>query len=483
MKQAIAAISTAQAPGGIGIVRISGEDSIAVAEQVFKPVGNKKLSEMKGYNAVFGEAFAVKTGMSKNISKIKNIKENDDINTVANTGISTEKIDDAIALVFRAPKSYTGEDVVELSCHGGLYVTKRLLEAVLQAGARPALAGEFTKQAFLNGKMDLTQAESVMGIISAGSEQAMREAVSGGEGRLSRRMNEFKLNLKDLAAHLAAWADFPDEDIPQVEENKLAGILAEIKESISSLLSNFETGRILREGVSAVIAGKTNAGKSTLMNLLSGCERSIVTNYEGTTRDVVEETVLLGDVPLRLQDTAGIREADDPVEKIGIERSIERMQAAQLVFAVFDASRELDTNDCFLLDSLNPENTVAVMNKTDLPPQIEREEIIKKFPCVVEISAETGSGLADLEKAVADLLNTGNYDPSVGSLYTQRQKQDAQDAFGSISQALEAQQMGMTLDAVTVCVEDALEALCRLTGERVSDAVVDEVFSKFCVGK
>lgn len=458
-ERTIAAISTATAPGGIGIVRISGNRALEIADAVFVAASDKKLSALTGYRAAFGAVYSSeKTGRQ-------------------------EKIDDAVALVFRAPKSYTGEDVVELSCHGGLFVTKKLLRAVLAAGAVPAAPGEFTKRAFLNGKMDLTQAESVMQIISATGEQAAREAVAGSGGALTRRIAAIKQSLFVLDAHLTAWADFPEEGIPEVDGAKLSTELEDHVENLKQLLRGFEQGKILREGVSTVIAGKTNAGKSTLMNLLSGCERSIVTHYEGTTRDVVEETVLLGNIPLRLADTAGIRDTADPVEQIGVERSFAHLESSQLIFAVFDGSRVLDQNDHTFLKKLSRKNTVALINKTDLKSEIQLDEIYEKFDEVVMISAQTGEGLVDLQIAVEKLLGTANFDPSAGTLYTQRQKEDAQQAYQCLREAKQAQEAGFTLDAVTVCVEAALDALTRLTGERVSDTVIDEVFAQFCVGK
>lgn len=455
MEKTIAAISTAPAPGGIGIVRISGKEAFTVADRVFRGVSGKAICEMKGYTAQLGGAYTA----------------------------AGEKLDDVVALVFRGPKSYTGEDVVELSCHGGLYVTKRLLQVTLDAGASPAGPGEFTRRAFLNGKLDLAQAEAVMGIIGASGEQAMKAAEAGSSGLLSRKIQEVKDGLMTQASHLAAWADFPEEDVPEVEEEELLSGIRRGKEALIELLRGFDRGRMYREGLATVIAGRPNAGKSTLMNLLSGCERSIVTQYAGTTRDVVEETVLLAGVPLRLADTAGIRETEDPVESIGVQAARKRLETAQLVLAVFDSSQSLTKEDRELMDSLGDVPSIAIVNKTDLPTEIDVEEIQSRFEKTVFLSAANGEGLPELEQAVSEILDTKDFHPEEGVLFTQRQRSDAQRALESLAEGENALLGGMTWDAVTVCVEDALNALSALTGEHVSEEIIDQVFEEFCVGK
>ena len=455
MEKTIAAISTAPAPGGIGMVRISGKDAFAVADRVFRGVSGRAVSQMKGYTAQLGGAFTP----------------------------AGERLDDVVAMVYRSPKSYTGEDVVELSCHGGLYVTKRLLQLVLDAGASPAGPGEFTRRAFLNGKVDLAQAEAVMGVIGASGEQALKAAQAGSSGVLSKKIQAIKAQLLVQASHLAAWADFPEEDVPAVEEQELLSAIRAGEESLTQLLAGFERGRMYREGLSTVIAGRPNAGKSTLMNLLSGCERSIVTQYAGTTRDVVEETVLLAGVPLRLADTAGIRDTDDPVESIGVQAAKRRLESAQLVLAVFDSSQSLEKEDWELIDSLQGVPAVAIVNKTDLPTQMDVGEIQRRFEKTVFLSAATGEGLEELEQALSKILDTKEFHPEEGVLFTQRQRADAQRALDSLREGEQAMALGMTLDAVTVCVEDALNALSALTGEQVSEEIVDRVFEEFCVGK
>lgn len=454
MEKTIAAISTANGIGGLGVIRISGENAIETAEKIFVSVSGKKLSELKGYTAAYGKIYD-----------------------------GDELIDEAVVLVFRAPHSYTGEDVAEISCHGGLYVTKRVLRAVLKNGAVPAEAGEFTKRAFLNGKLGLTEAEAVMDIISAKGSQSAKAALSCMEGKLRQRIDSVRDTLINTAAHLSAWADYPEEDIPEVDTENLTSSLSVCRDELSALLKTYDTGRIMREGVETVIAGRPNVGKSTIMNLLSGCERSIVTNVPGTTRDVIEETVMLGEIPLRLSDTAGIRSTDDPVEKIGVERAKDRILKAGLVLAVFDSSRPLSDDDRELIELLSDAPSLAIINKTDLEKQLDTYYIQSKIKHVIFISALSGKGTDELEKQVAEIIGTAQLDASQGILATERQHRSAQSAMESLNEAIAALSMGITLDAVTVIIEDAINYLLELTGERVTEAVVDKVFSHFCVGK
>ncbi len=451
----IAAISTAQGQGGIGIVRVSGISATTIADKVFVSQSGKSLSEFEGYKASYGKA-------------------------VDNSG---ETLDEVVAIVYRAPRSYTGENVVELCCHGGLYVTRQVLRAVLDAGAVLAEPGEFTKRAFLNGKMDLSQAQAVMDIISARSSMAARAAVSVRGGALRKRIDEIKSGLVSLAGHLCAWADYPEEDIPEVTESSLAQILSDTKEKTKNLLSTYDAGQAIIQGVDTVIAGRPNVGKSTLMNLLTGFEKSIVTDIAGTTRDVVEETVIVGGVTLRLCDTAGIRHTEDKVEKIGVDRTRERLSSCSLVLAMFDISEELSREDMELIESLRGVPSIAIINKIDLEKKLDTEKICEITPHIVYISAKTGDGKEDLEKAIALVTGTKDFDPSVGVLSSERQRAATEKALSSIVEAENALFAGFSFDAVTVCIEEAIESLLQLTGENVSDAVVDDVFHSFCVGK
>lgn len=451
----VAAISTGQAPGGIGVIRVSGPEAITVCDRVFRAKFSRRLAEMAGYTAALGEVF----------------------------GQDGVKLDDCVALVFRGPKSYTGEDVVELSCHGGLYVTRQVLAEVLRAGAQPAGPGEFTKRAFFNGKIDLAQAESVMEIIGAQGRRSMLAAQAAGSGALSRRIDEICGRLEELAAHLAAWSDFPEEDVDIVDTGELNTSLSICRDELSKLLEGFERGRIFREGLRTVIAGRPNVGKSTLMNMLAGRERSIVTPYAGTTRDVVEEQVALAGVPLLLADTAGLRETEDPVEKIGVESARRRLKSAELVLAVFDWSRELEREDVELLEAVRGLPVIAVVNKCDLEQRLDFGFIEKNFKYYVKISAARDVGFAGLEAAFTRLMGTESFDTGQAELFTDRQRSAALCAKTAVEQGLDAVRLGMTLDAVTVCVEDALNALFRLTGRKVSDEIIDQVFERFCVGK
>ncbi|MBR1731886.1 MAG: tRNA uridine-5-carboxymethylaminomethyl(34) synthesis GTPase MnmE [Ruminococcus sp.] len=450
----IAAISTAQGEGGIGVIRISGGDAVKIGDKVFKSANNKKLKDLKGYSAAFGHV--IKDG---------------------------EIIDECIATVFKAPKSYTGEDIVELSCHGGMFVTREVLRIVLDEGASPAQAGEFTKRAFLNGKIDLTEAEAVIDIISAKSKTAARAALCAKEGALWNRIEQIKNKLVTTAAHLSAWADYPEEDIEEVSSDSLNETFVEVKSELDRLLETFDKGQTIKEGIDTVIAGKPNAGKSTLMNLLSGHNRSIVTEIPGTTRDIIEETVLIGDVVLRLSDTAGIRNTSDTVEKIGVDLAKQRLNNCGLVLAVFDSSEELDQNDLDLIETVTNNETIAVINKEDLDNKIDEEAIKSKIKRVVKISAKTGEGYDKLEKMIMEIAGTDSLNPSEGIIANERQRQAALNARNSLEEAINALILGMTFDAVEVALEDAISYILELTGERVSEVVVDNVFHNFCVGK
>ncbi len=451
----IAAISTPMAPAGLGVIRLSGAGAVEIASSVFKPFDEtRQLTALSGYRAAYGR--------------------------VAD---ADGDIDECIATVFRAPHSYTGEDVVEFSCHGGLYLLQRTLRALFAAGAKPAEAGEFTRRAFLNGKLDLTGAESVMTLIEANGRLAAKTALAVREGALYRRLTAVKDALIALQAQFSAFVDYPDDDIPELEYETLETELEKAKEQLGQLLSTYDAGRVLREGIDTAIVGSPNVGKSTVMNLLSGCERSIVTPIAGTTRDVVEEVVRVGEVCLRLSDTAGIRETDDTVEALGVERSRRRLESAALILAVFDASRPLSADDLSLIEQLPSHGTIALINKQDLDKQIDDAKIKEKFAYTVDLQAVNGKGLEELTAAIHAVTGIDRLNDAEPVLATERQRYCVCRAAEGVTEALTALQSGMTLDAVSVSVDGAIGAVLELTGERATEAVVDGIFSRFCVGK
>lgn len=450
----IAAISTPLGTGGVGIIRISGKNATEIADRIFVSVNGKKLSSSKGYRAYFGRIFDGETA-----------------------------VDEVVCLVFRAPHSYTGEDVVEINCHGGVVLLKKILRLVLQNGAQAAAPGEFTKRAFLNGKLDLSEAESVMTLISAQGEQGVNAAFNQLEGSLSRKIEKINSSLLSLAAHIAAWVDYPDDEIEELGNNELYSTIYNAHLELCALLSNFDSGMAVTNGVEAAIVGKPNVGKSTLMNLLTGYDRSIVTEIEGTTRDVVEETVNLNGCILRISDTAGMRETGDIVEKLGVERSRKKLERAAIVFAVFDLSKPLSDEDKELIDECKDKNVIPIVNKTDLEPCLDVDYIKNKLGSPLFISAKSGDGYNELCDRVAELMGTKNFDTTSAMLVNERQRICCQKASDALKDALEALNLGLTPDAIGVCIDDAIAALLELTGQKASEAVVDEVFKQFCVGK
>lgn len=455
MSTTIAAVSTPSGAAGLGVVRLSGPEALSVADAVFRGVNaRKQLKTMNGYTAAYGHVF-------------------DEDGTV----------DECVALVFRAPHSYTGEDVVELSCHGGRYLLQRVLRACLTQGAVPAGPGEFTRRAFINGKMDLTQAESVMGLIAAEGRLAAGTALAAREGAVYRRLESIKSALLKVNAQFGAYIDYPDEDIPDLTSEALSHTIEESVAALTELLSTFDAGRVLREGIDTAIVGSPNVGKSTLMNCLAGCQRSIVTAIAGTTRDVVEETVRLGEVTLRLADTAGLRETGDTVESVGVTLARQRMEQAALVIAVFDGAQPLSDEDKALADRLSGRTAVAVVNKADKPQAVDADWLRERFSHVVSLSAKENEGVEALTAAVTELTGVGRLDAAQPVLTTERQRQCAATALSCLEEAAAALAGGLTLDAVSVSIDGALNAILDLTGERATEAVVEQVFADFCVGK
>ena len=448
----VAAVSTPNAAGGISVIRISGEKALEIAEKLFKPFGPKRVSDMPGHTCAYGRIVS-----------------------------SNEVLDDVLLTVFRAPRSYTGEDTAEISCHGGIYVTRRILREVISLGAEPAAAGEFTKRAFLNGKLSLTQAEAVADIISADGKNALASANLMHEGALFREIKAVSDGLVGLLGALAAWTDYPDEDLPETDPAAILKTLRESEASLEKLLSTYDSGLVFREGIDCAIVGRPNVGKSTLMNALLGYERSIVTATEGTTRDVVEETLRLGDVLLKISDTAGLREASDEVEKIGVELANRALERAQLVFMVLDGSEELTDSDREILEKLRGRRCIVIINKSDLPQKLHKEYI--NADIILEVSAKERLGVEKIRDEVYKMFGLSGVAENPTLFVNERQKLCCDRALENICRAAAALESGETLDAVTVCIDGAAEPLLELSGEKVSEAVVNDVFSRFCVGK
>ena len=452
----IAAISTPPGPGAIGILRLSGPRAAEIAGACFRPLGGGSLTDRAPRTLVYGDLLD-REGAA---------------------------IDQVLATYTRGPASYTGEDTAELQCHGAPMVLALGLEALFARGARQARAGEFTRRAFLNGRLDLTQAEAVGDLLEAGSREEARNAAGQLSGALSRRIGTVYSALVDVMAHFHAVLDYPDEDIDPFTQEGLSAALAAQEEALERLIATYRRGRQLKRGVRCALVGRPNAGKSSLLNALAGYDRAIVTEIPGTTRDTVEETVELDGVPLRLIDTAGLRESDDPVERLGVARSRAAMEEAELILVLWDSSRPVTEEDGRLLEramALAP--TILVWTKEDLSSAPVPFLRLASPPPAVEVSAKTGAGLDGLSRAVAELFprETG---AAYGQLLTnERQVQAASRALEAVGRARAALEAGMTPDALLTDVEEALEALGELTGQSVREDVTDRIFSKFCVGK
>jgi len=452
----IAAISTPPGKGGVAVIRISGPDASAVADRMFLPRNGQPLSAARARMQIFGDIL-----------------------------LDGEPIDDGLAARFVAPYSYTGEDTVEISCHGGFLITKMVLSAAFAAGAEPAAAGEFTRRAFLNGKLSLTDAEAIGNLLEASSAAAVKLASAKSRDKLSAAMDGIRADAVSLMGSLFARIDYPDEDLGDFSDAESISLLRSLLGRLDALIESYRTGRAVNEGIATVICGKPNAGKSTLYNLLLGEDAAIVTDIAGTTRDVLERTVPLGQVLLRLSDTAGIRETADPVERIGVEKTQARMKEAELVLAVFDTARPLTEEDTALLDTLDTLSTskIAILNKSDLAPAWDASEIEKRIPRTLSLSAKGGDG-ASLRKEVEALFTNG--DLTVGEdaiVSSARQHAGLLTAREHLSLALDAYLSGLPTDAAASDIERAIAALGELCGKSVSEAIVSDIFSRFCVGK
>lgn len=455
MSDTIAAIATGNVISAIGIIRLSGDDTLAVIDRVFHPASGKAMSESPNRKLVYGA-----------------LRDTDG-----------QTLDLCLCTISRGPSSYTGEDTAELQCHGSPTVLRAGLQALFAAGARQALAGEFSKRAFLNHRMDLTQAEAVIDLIHAESAQEAKNAVGQLGGAVLRRAQGVYDTLANIASHYHAVIDYPDEDIEAFELTAYTAALTDSIAQLQRMLDTFARGSVLHSGVPSVILGRPNAGKSSLLNALLGYDRAIVTDIPGTTRDTIEERVTLGGVLLRLTDTAGLHATDDPVEALGVSRARSAVGQAALAIAVFDASDPLTADDQQVIQAAQQAQArIAVLNKSDLPAALSAEAFAADFDRVCIVSAKEHTGLAALEEAVAALFPLP--DAPAGEILTNARHADAVSrALESLRAALDAMQLGVTPDAVLTEAEEAMGALGELTGASIREDITNRIFSRFCVGK
>ena len=453
----IAAIATAPGEGGIGIIRISGPKSLEVAEEIFFSMSGKKISEYPARTLIFG-----------------NIKDGD------------KKIDEVLVAYMKGPNSYTAEDVIEINCHGGFISVKRILELVLSKDVRLAEAGEFTKRAFLNGRIDLSQAEAVIDVINAKTDMAHEVAENQLDGSLSNRIREFREKVTELLAQVEVAIDYPEEDIEFIAYTTLEEKTRELNKDIKKLYETSESGKIFREGLKTVIVGKPNVGKSSLLNSILGENRAIVTDIPGTTRDVIEEFVNIKGIPLKIVDTAGIRETDDVVEKIGVEKSMASFDTADLIIMVVDSSSELSEEDREILEKVQGKETILLLNKTDLPQVIDEEEV-KKYvneENIIKISALHNEGIEDVHDRIEAMVYKGDIKSSSNVIITNSRHKDAlYRAMKSAEDAMRAIEDRMPLDFVEVDLKNIWDYLGYINGDTVSEDLLDNIFHNFCIGK
>lgn len=452
----IAAISTAPGNAGIGIIRLSGDDCFKILQKTFKP---KNKGEIKGYTIKYG-----------NIVK----SENDEI------------IDEVLVSYFVAPKSYTKENMCEINSHGGIVVENQILEECLKNGAVLAEPGEFTKRAFMNGRIDLSQAEAVIDIINSKTEKEMMVAQRHLEGSLSKKIKDIQGEILNLMADIEASIDYPEYDIEETTNKKINDTLNSVEEKLLKLKNSFENGKILKEGIKTAIIGKPNVGKSSLLNLILGENRAIVSDIEGTTRDTIEEYINIKGIPLKIVDTAGIRKTNDEVEKIGVERSINNISDAELIIALFDDSRTFDDQDQKILDLIEGKKTIILINKIDLGKNLIKEnEKLKKFKNnIIEFSTINETGLDKLYNKIEELFKLNELDCENTEIITNnRHKQQILYALEDVAKGRESLETHMPVDITAICLKDILEKLAEITGENVSEDIINEIFKKFCLGK
>lgn len=451
----IAAISTAPGNGGIGIIRMSGKECFEILDKIFIPKNKEK--QIKGYTIKYGEI----------------VDDN-------------EKVDEVLVSYFLEPKSYTTENMCEINSHGGTIITKKILELCIRNGARLAEPGEFTKKAFLNGRIDLSQAEAIIDIINSKTEKELKASVNQLEGYLSKEISEVKQHILDILVDIEASIDYPEYDVEEVTNEKVIQKLHTIKEKEEKLLKSFENGKIIKQGLKVAIIGKPNAGKSSLLNAILKEERAIVTNIEGTTRDTIEEFIMIDGIPLKIIDTAGIRNANDEIEKIGIEKSKKMAEEADLIITVIDATNELSNEDREILDFIKDRKSIIVLNKNDLMTKIDEntEDIIKVNKKIIKISALNNNGIEDIYKIIAEMFNFGEIVIDDSAVITnERQKEAIQNALENTEKCIETINYKMPIDIVAINLTENLKELGKITGETVSEEIIKEIFKKFCLGK
>ena len=463
-KETIAAISTGMTNSGIGIVRISGEEAVLVVDRIYR--GKKKLCEVKSHTINYGYI------VDREISSAEKKSE--------------EVIDEVLVTVMKAPGTFTGEDTVEINCHGGTFVVKKVLELVLKNGASPAEPGEFTKRAFLNGKMDLSQAEAVIDVINSENEYALQSSVSQLKGSVKKKINDIREKIIYHTAFIETALDDPEHISVDGYSDTLRSSAEEIIQELERLIHSADDGRVIKEGIKTVIVVKPNAGKSSLLNVLAGHERAIVTDIEGTTRDVLEETIKLGVLNLNVVDTAGIRQTEDLIEKIGVDKALEYAETADLIIYVVDASRSLDENDEKIINMISDKKSIVLLNKSDIDTVISAEHIKEKVSNIpiISISAKEERGIKDLEDKVKEMFLKGDisFNDQV-YISNVRQKNALLEALESMKKVIRSIDDNMPEDFYSIDLMDAYESLGYITGNSVGEDLINEIFSKFCMGK